>query len=275
MRVFKMYSVLLSIYLIVLSCGSAQSTKEFSSNAAAINTLTYLDELIIPNDTAFDNLQVGGISGIDYKEGIWYLLSDDRAQPRFYKAILDISSLSFKNFAIREVVYLKDTTGVLFSNGQADPESIRITPNNKIIWSSEGDIAKKIDPFIRIASLDGMYEEKVILSKRYLNQPSSDLGPRNNGVFESLSVSNNLDGYWTLTELPLKEDGTTPTSSGATSPLRLAYINKDTRLFEKEFVYELGKVARKGDLEVNGVTEILAYDTTSLLVSGAVLRLWL
>lgn len=260
------YLIIIFIASLIFSCGSNQKTLQSQGNGLEINKLTFVDEVIVPSDFTFENTTVGGLSGIDYANGEWYIISDDRRNPRFYTAQIGLTKEGFEAPVITKVTHLKSKNEQEFSNGQADPESLRVTKSTEIIWSSEGNISQGIDPFIRKASLDGAYTSDITVPNRYLVQEDKTRGPINNGVFEALAQNYNGSGYWTATELPLQEDGVIPTSTTASSPIRIAYISDATGIFKKEYAYQLDNVARKGDLEINGVTEILSYNENSLLV---------
>ena len=259
------FYILLAIATLLLSCSTLERTAK-SSTGLIINSLTLRNEVIIPNDATYEDTAIGGLSGIDYVGDNWYIISDDRKNPRFYIADIDITGGKLQSPIIKKVITLKDTTRAVFTNSQADPESIRITNSNKIIWSSEGNISKNINPFIRIASLEGDPIKSIEIPSRYCAQNGKLMGPRNNGVFEALTRDYDSNGYWVSTELPLQEDGKEPTFTQANSPIRIAFIDGDTYRFGASYAYMLDRVARKGKLEVNGVTEILSYNKDSFLV---------
>lgn len=250
---------------LLLSC-SSQNTLIDSEENSAIKSLTFIDEIVIPNTTVFKETKVGGLSGIDYANGTWYVLSDDRAAPRFYNVDISFTSTGFEDPIIRSIRYLEDTNNTPFKNGQADPESLRITGASEIMWNSEGNIKQEIAPFVRIASMDGSYVSDITVANRFLLQKNGTLGPRNNGVFEGLCKNYNSDDFWVITELPLKQDGLAATSRDKGGPVRLSFIDSNTSTFGKEYAYQLEKVARSGLREVNGVTEILSYDQDKFLV---------
>ena len=52
--------------------------------------LMFLDDYIFPASQFFDSTKVGGLSGIDYHDGNYYLVADDSKLPRYYKATIEI-----------------------------------------------------------------------------------------------------------------------------------------------------------------------------------------
>ncbi|WP_035337051.1 esterase-like activity of phytase family protein [Dokdonia sp. PRO95] len=257
----QIYSLL--IITLLLSC---KSSSLLQSKTQEIRQLDFVNEVIIPADAMYEDIAVGGLSSIDYMDGKWYIISDDRKNPRFYIADIKIENGKLQLPVFTSMVNFKDTLGIAFKSGLADPESLRVTPSNDIIWSSEGNISKGINPFIRTSSMDGAFKNAIAIPSRYLVQNDIASGPHNNGVFEALSRNYDNKGFWVTTELPLKQDGIVPTASDANSPVRIAYIDHERKTFKKEYAYMLDKVAREGKLEVNGVTEILSYNEHSFLV---------
>ncbi len=254
--------------LVIMSCSN--DTNDQNNTAKTISSITFIGEQVIPDGTKFGSTLVGGLSSIDYSNGNFYLISDDTKAPiRVYKASLTYNASVFSEVKITDQIELLDDNGGAFST-PVDPESIRVS-GNSIIWTSEGNINQNIDPFVREATITGKYVREFEIPSIFEAKTATEVGPRQNGVFESLSVSYNQQGYWVGMELPLKEDGEEPVFSRDTdSPVRISYINKATGKFEKQFAYELDKVTREiigtgFNFVVNGLVEILEYDTNKFL----------
>ena len=258
------YFLFLTSTCVLLSCGIQQEVTPKNTNT--ITELRFVDELVIPGDIMFEGAVVGGLSSIDYAHNTWYVICDDRKNPRFYTLSLTYTGAGFAPLDTMQFTTLKDRNDSIFKSGYADPEALRVNSKKQLIWSSEGNIKDGINPFIRYASDDGNYLKDIKIPKKYLVQDNTSKGPHNNGVFEALSTHYNSDDLWVTTELPLKEDGIVPTSDTANSPVRIAFINNGTNSFEKEYAYMLDKVARSGSLEVNGVTELISYAQDQFLV---------
>ncbi|WP_405414638.1 esterase-like activity of phytase family protein [Maribacter sp. Asnod1-A12] len=250
---------------IVISCGNINEAKQ---NDTGIR-LHFVDEYILTDETSFANTRVGGLSGIDYANGDWFAISDDSESPRFYKANVSYDLKGFDTIQVTAVTHFKDENGNNLPKGIVDPESIRFD-NGAFIWTSEGNIKDGLKPFVQIADSTGAFIKEINLANRYLPNDNTDLGPRHNSVFEGISLSFDKKGYWVTMELPLKEDGEEPTIAETESPVRIAYINKETGRFEKEIAYELDNVTRPAingsTFELNGVVEILEYDTNRFFV---------
>ncbi|GAB1855646.1 esterase-like activity of phytase family protein [Flavobacteriaceae bacterium MHTCC 0001] len=240
-----------------------------NANGKTIQDLKYIDEYIIPDATVFNGSIVGGLSGIDYKNGNWCFISDDANPPiRFYEADITYNLDGFTNVTINNMVELKDKDGNSFANGTVDPESIRYTKNGNIIWCSEGQINQGIAPFVRFSDTSGNFIDETQLADKYKISTDNSKGPRHNGTFEGLSVAKYKQGYWVAMELPLIQDGEAPKITDTESPVRIAYIDKNGN-FGKEFAYELDPVVRQAtptSFTVNGLVEVLEYKKNRFLV---------
>ncbi len=231
------------------------------------STVRFIDEFVLPDGQEFGNTIVGGLSGIDYKNGKWVVISDDSKRPRYYTLNVAYDIDGFSSLEITGVITLKDTLGRDFGLETVDSESIRID-GDKFVWSSEGNIGAKINPFVRTSSLEGDFIKAMDLPLKYSASNEEENGPRQNGVFEGLSLSSDEKGYWVSMELPLKEDGEPPTTNQG-AQIRLAYIDKVTGEFGKEFAYPLDPVARPAindfSFELNGLVELLEYEENKFL----------
>lgn len=254
-----------TLFMTVFSCGNTKATEKTDSSL----NLRFVDEYVLPDETTFKKTKVGGLSGIDYANGNWYAISDDSDSPRFYKVNISYDINGFDSIEITSATHFKDSNGKEISMGIVDPESIRYD-DGCFIWTSEGNIKNGLKPFVRVSDSVGNFVKEMNLANRYLPNDNQDLGPRHNGVFEGISLSKHKKGYWVAMELPLKEDGVEPTLEETDSPVRIVYINKETGHSEKEIVYELDKVSRPAvdgaTFELNGIVEILEYDTNRFFV---------
>ena len=130
-KVFKTLLVITAV-LSVFSCANNNL-----KTTGSTTKLRFIDEYVIPDDLIFEETRVGGLSGIDYANGNWYVISDGIDSPRFYNASISYDLEGFKSIKINSVVKFEDVDGKLFTKGVVDPESIRYD-NETIIWTSEG-----------------------------------------------------------------------------------------------------------------------------------------
>jgi hypothetical protein len=278
----KIYTFLVIIFFSfgLYSCGNTeavsantnsqeqvQEEEENESSGTETTGLVFVDEYIIPADVSFQETRVGGLSGVDYSNDKWCLISDDSNASRFYTADIVFNNAGFTDFQFSSVVPLKNASGVNFDDGTNDPEAIRID-GDRIVWTSEGNINSNQPPSINFSNTQGVLNDTATIASRY-NDFSENSGPRQNGTFEGLSLSTDNQGYWVSMELPLKQDGPAPTTVDTNSHIRVAFIDKTTGIMGKEFAYKLDPVARAATLgtsfELNGVVEILAMSSTRFL----------
>jgi len=244
---------------------------EVTTVDSPISALQFIDEHIIPYQETFDSSRIGGLSSIDYHEGIWYLISDDKSDTRFYAAAIQYDEKEINTLFFLSKTSLLNTDSQLFNASEVDPESMRFDPSlGNLVWTSEGNIKKGINPFVRVSTTSGQFVKEFTLPPLFhANAPTS--GPRLNGTFEGLSLDANQTGYWVSMEEPLIQDGEkSDYFSDEAFPIRISHIDKATGAFDRQYTYLLDKVVRKpipqDGFSVNGVVEILAVDESTLLV---------
>lgn len=257
-----LYKQIIFILVLFISCKKENATVDIPTPNSKIQ-LKFLDEYILPNNIMVDGTLVGGLSGIDFKDGVYYLACDDSENPRFYTATISIASDKMTSITINNVITVDDT------NERLDLESILFdTTLSKIVLTSEGSINTNKDPLLFSVNQQGNNVEKFAIPEYY--KADSEQKPRHNGVFEGLTESFDKKGYWIATELPLESDGISPTSTEADSPVRFTYFNKQTKQPESQFAYQLDKIARPPQPEtafaVNGLTDMLMYAPNKYLV---------
>ncbi len=235
-----------------------------------ISKLNFIDELVIPDGQTLDGEVVGGLSGIDYHNGVFYIISDAAKPPiRFYTATLKFDEAGFTEIPDFKMVELLNEQGKSFEESQVDPEAIRFDPvSGNLIWASEGFANSKVNPFVRQASVTGQFVKEYELPSMFkLNRASEQEGIRHNGVFEGLSLSVDGKGYWVGMELPLVQDGSAPVyGEDKDSKVRISYIDRASGKFGRQFPYDLGPVVREGGFMVNGLVEVLEYAQDKFLV---------
>jgi len=268
MKEIKNLIIVLSLSLILFSC-SDDNTDNNMNTGTTISGFKFIGEQIIPDGTLFEGEVIGGLSSIDYNNGTYYIISDAPNAPiRFYTATLDFNETKFSSVNISSQVELLNKQGSSFDDKQVDPEAIRFDPiSGNIIWTSEGFANDQVDPFVREADVRGKFIKEYTLPTIFKATTATETGIRNNGVFEGLSLSLDGKGYWVAMELPLKQDGEEPVfGSDTNSKVRIAYIDRATGKFGRQFTYDLGQVKRDGGFTVNGLVEVLEYDTDKFLI---------
>lgn len=216
--------------------------------------VTFLSEYILPENITVDNTLVGGLSGIDYHDGTYYLVCDDSDNPRVYEATVAIDNYQISKINIDKVIEIHDDSDFL------DMESIRFnTKTNQILLTSEGNINNKKDPMFFAVNLEGDIKTRFKIPESF--KANSIQKPRHNATLEGLCTSFDNKGYWISMELPLEIDGPEPQLTGTKSPVRITYISSNTKKPEKQFGYFLNPVAKKplGNFSINGLTDLVEY----------------
>ena len=227
--------------------------------------IRFLDEYVLPSNTELENTIVGGLSGIDYHEGKYYLVSDQPSNPRIYIANIDISENKIKDLEIEQLITVKKTER--FKDKVFDLEAIRYNRrNDDFIVTSEGLIDEGKDPGIYSVSSQGEAYGAFMIPDYF--KAVDEQRPRNNGVFEGVTEDTNGKAYWVAMESPLEKDGSKPKIFPSRSHVRITKFDKLTGLPLKQFVYKLDGIAKLpiNYFAVNGVTEILAYAEDKFLI---------
>lgn len=255
MRKFYLYFIFL---LFLSSCGTARKIN--NENV----TLRFLDDFVLPEGLEIKGTKVGGLSGIEFHNGEYYLVCDHPGNPRIYKATIEISGRRIDNVSITDVVLL-DKSDPFFKENHLDLEGIRIE-EDKILLSSEGSIQNNKDPSIFYITKSGEYISNFTIPDYFLAK--GDQKPRNNGVFEGLSQSYVGSGFWAGMELPLVKDGSKPKLFPTRSPVRITHFDKKTGEATRQFVMHLEHITKIPWLyfAVNGLTELLEYAPERFLV---------
>lgn len=227
--------------------------------------VTFLDDYIIPKDLEIGETKVGGISGIEYHDGIYYLVSDHPGNPRFYISEVIINQQKIDTVIISKVITL-DKTAPFFKDKTLDLESIRFDPEkNEFIITSEGSIQNQKEPSVFRVTPEGNFISNFNLPEYF--KPSEGQQPRNNGVFEGLTKSAEGNGYWAGMELPLVKDGSKPKLFPTKSPVRITHFDENGEP-DKQFIMQLEGTTKIPWLyfAVNGLTELLEYAPGRFLV---------
>ena len=245
--------LLVSLFLIT----SCKTTQTVITKEKPIKGLRFIGEQTIAANTYVDSLLLGGLSSIDYANGHFYAISDDKNNARFYEFVLDYNLDAFN--AITIIKQTKITSPIK----DLDPESLRFDPEtNHFIWTSEGAIRKGISPALFEITTTGDFIKQIPTPKRFQVSKDATKGPRQNGTFEGLSMAKDTKYIWLAMELPLREDGEEPSLKAGKYPVRISKINKETGEVVFQFVYELGAIPKDskpaGKFRVNGTPEILA-----------------
>ncbi|WP_117881903.1 esterase-like activity of phytase family protein [Aureibaculum luteum] len=247
--------VLIALILVFIGCKTVKSTSQKQIQ------LKFLDEYIVPKNISIDGNLVGGLSGIDYANGSYYLICDDASNPRYYKANIKINNSKIDTIAFTEVVVFIDSTQYL------DVESIRFDKKtNNVVITSEGSINLKKDP--SFFSVDSKGTINHFFEIPHHLKATSKQKPRNNGTLEGVAISDDQKGYWIAMELPLESDGPEPKVLETKSPVRITYIDANTKKPTRQFAYLLDKIAKepRENFAVNGLTDLIEYKKNQFII---------
>lgn len=256
----KNITFLLLLFLVITSC---KSTRLGETDNLQVR---FLDDHIIAEDLEIDGTLVGGLSAIDYHDGSYYLVVDHPAEPRIYKAEIEIHGERIHDIDITDVIRL-NTDDPNLKDMHLDMEGLVFHPVHRFFYiSSEGLISDQKDPSIFIASENGEFREGFKIPENLL--ASSEQEPRNNGSFEGLSMSHDGKGIWAAMELPLVKDGPTPKLYPTQSPVRITYFDHRTKEPKRQFTYMLDRIAKFPWLyfAINGVTDMVEYAPDRFLI---------
>ncbi|PHJ64350.1 hypothetical protein VF14_26290 [Nostoc linckia z18] len=221
-----------------------------SSTASEISSIKFIGEVTLPKNLIFQKTEVGGLSGITYdaKKNLYYAISDDRGQKantRFYTLKIDLSkgSLQKNGVTVVNVTTLLNENGEKFPAGETDTEGIALTNKDTVFISSEGDVRKFINPFIKEFSLSSGKEITTLpIPNKFLPDKKGQQGIRNNLAFESLTITPDKKYLFTATENALIQDGSAAQPKIGT-PCRILQYNLLSNQPEKEFLYPTEAVA--------------------------------
>lgn len=247
------------------------------SNAVEVSSIEFIGEATLPKGLIFQKTEVGGLSGITYdaKNNLYYAISDDRGQKaaaRFYTLKIDLSKGSLQKGAVIpvSVTTLLNENGQTFRPGETDTEGIALTNKATVFISSEGDVAKLINPFIKEFLLSSGREIKTLLiPNKFLPDKISKKGIRNNLAFESLTITPDKKHLFTATENALIQDGVAA-KPNIGSPCRILQYNLLNNQPEKEFLYQTEPVRPFLNVTgkfASGLPDLLALDNQGHFLS--------
>ena len=245
-----------------------------SAQSFAVTQIDFIGRAIFPTGSPFQGTEIGGLSGITYDadKQVYYTISDDRsskAPARFYSLKIDLQSdkVEKEQVAFTGVTTLLDENGKSFPELSLDPEGIAFT-GNSVFVSSEGDVDRKISPFIKEFSLDGKLLKTLPIPDLFLPDDKGTKGIRNNLAFESLTLTPDRKYLFTATENALVQDGAVPSLQSG-SPCRILRYDALNGNPERSFVYitePLPPGANPvGQLTTNGLVDLLAIDENRLI----------
>ncbi len=244
-----------------------------SASANAITGLELLGHVDLPSSLRFEDVPVGGLSGLTYDGGrdLYYAVSDDPATlgpARYLTLRIDLTRgrVDADDVRIEAMTELLDRDGKPFRAGTLDAEGIRHTGRDTLFISSEGQIREGIAPFVREYSRAGAWIRDLPLPRRTHPKRWRARGVRHNLGFEGLALEP-AGGILTATENALMQDGP-ETDVGVGSTVRILRYDPRGRL-EAAFAYEVDPVVaappEPDGFRTNGLVELLSTGPDRLL----------
>ena len=232
--------------------------------------LEFLGQAVLPTGTPFGGTTVGGLSSITYdaRRGVFYTVSDDPADVRYYTVALDLADgrLSDGDVRFDAVTKLLAPGGSQYAATAVDPEGLALTKDRELIFTSEGFANSLVDPFVRRYSLDGTFLGDLPVPQDFL--PAAGRGVRPNLGFESAGVPPNGRFAYVATENALVQDGPAATLA-AGSPARIVRYRLPSGRLDRPWTYLTDPVAEPpspaGAFTVNGLVELLPLNNRFLL----------
>lgn len=272
-------------FSLLFACKTTQVNNDRVINT--ISQLKLLDIYEIPYNLQYKQTTVGGLSSIDYNKalGQYYFICDDRSNinpARFYTAKIAINGTTIDTVFFTDVQYLKRPDGTNYPNqskdpwNTTDPESLRYNPLAKNwIWTSEGENAIKgkdtilVNPTITVMDQTGKMLDTFYLPSN-LRMTRNNIGPRQNGVIEGMSFSENYKKLFVSLEEPLQEDGPRVDLTDQNTWLRFYEFDVKTKRNTRQFAYKPDAIVFPANpidaFKVNGIPEILNIGNNQFIV---------
>jgi len=244
-----------------------------ASAKSKVPGLQFLGQAIVPTGTQFAGTTVGGLSSITYdaRRGVYYTISDDQANVRYYTVGLDVGDGQLTNGDVHflGVTSFKGPDGQPFATGTVDPEGLAyVAKDGTLVATSEGFSNRLIDPWVRRFALDGSQIGTLPVPAPFLPNAAGTRGVRLNLAFESAGIPPNGRFLFTATENALVQDGPAATTAGG-SPSRILRYDLQTGKLDRQWVYWTDPVAQAPipptQFSVNGVVELLPLNNQFLI----------
>jgi endonuclease/exonuclease/phosphatase family metal-dependent hydrolase len=223
----------------------------------------------------FDGAVVGGLSGISYdaEREQYYAISDDQgvlSPPRLFTLKIDLEggTLNPDGVTLTRVTELLTRDGGAMATYEVDGEGIVFTEAGSFVISSEGNIDRGVDPFVREYDRDGTLIRKIVLPKKILPNETGRRGVRHNLGLESLTLAPGGRVLFTAVENAVVQDGP-EADLEQRSPARILKLDLDRGRVQAEYLYWVEPIPTdttyENGFKNNGLVELLAIDEETLL----------
>lgn len=240
------------------------------SSSAQAFTLKLIGHDALPQNATFNQMAIGGLSGITHIKANRYLaISDNRGSKKyghskFYTLYLDYDSTGLHQVGVMQATLIKQPNGKPYpKKPRVDPEAIRLAPNGNLYWSSEGNyhqkLKKRTQPHVHEMTQQGKFVRAFHHPSMYNYTDQTNTGGRDNKLFEALAVDEHGMVY-VANEDALKQDGNTATEY-SNSALRITALDPKTGQATKQYAYILPNIPNDSGLlfyQTNGLTDLLS-----------------
>lgn len=239
--------------------------------------LLFLGENEIKTGTLFNDVQIGGLSGIYYDKtaDLYYAISDSRnttqeGLARVYTLKIAATEKGIEQLAVQESHNLLDKDGQPWKKGDVDAEGIAPLVNGEgFYWSSE------LGSPLRIMDKQGKFVADLadVVPDYYNPQGKKEdpIGVRGGATFEGLSITPDGKTLFLATETALKQDGSLATTIHSSPARILKYTvnpTDNTLTLVGEFIYNVDPIPQVSQFAVNdnGLSEILAINENKAII---------
>lgn len=276
-RFFRFPLMILAVLALFLTAASPAALQP--NKCTEVQTVASIESLglvTFPTGHMFAGTEVGGLSGIAYDahRGVYYALSDDRSNSRYYRVDIDLSdgSLDAGDVTFEDVTFLTGKGGSSFAPGTLDPEDIDLPRPGFLYISSEGDAdaVPPIDPFVNRFNLNGKLTRELPVPEKFLPVPDETTSVRDNLAFESLTSTPDRHFLYTATENALLQDGPVATLTDS-SPARVLEYDLASKRPLAEYVYVVSPIPQApvpaGSFADTGLVDLQALDNCGTFLS--------
>lgn len=238
--------------------------------------LKYVGEASIKTGTKFEKATIGGLSGIVWRDGSLYALSDDKGragEPRYFAFDLKISDSSVV-LTPKKVHFITGLPKVGDKPAGLDPEGLVGVAGGDFLISSEGnnDAKPREMPRIFRVSSEGVWKNDLPIPDKFLPEATGQQkkGIQNNAAFEGLTTFADGKFVYTITESALSQDFIAG-EEALGDWLRIIKFEDKGQQGHKpvaEYAYRVDsfKDNQQGKEVFRGVSEILSVSDTKLIV---------
>jgi hypothetical protein len=275
----KKVALLVAIALTLIGCGQKPNSSSLllavKQPACPSLSVQFMASGSLNSDLMFDGEPIGGISGIDYdtRAKQFVLITDDRGTnggTRLFAAEVQ-SQLDHTLRITLGTAYQLRTSQAKPHNVASDAigvdaEAIRLLSGNRLLWSSEGDVAARLEPGIYLSKSGKFTGQPLSLPSELQSVKSNSTNLRPNRSFEALALGSDPRTYFVALEAPLSGADDLPTTvRGAEAPIYELDFSGNVKA---RFAYPTEAIAQQNEglLADNGVSEMLVLGHQQFLI---------